>query len=323
MVLPYLTMATQLNHMDKVYNLKVIEYDNGSVEIRSYEQPLNDDYTYHFIDENEERKARFDKLQKEVRKAHKEREERMFNLFHPEQLNPFTGEMVVVLDEDEFEHYEAKRQHSLYVSRNRTIQAIYKYSRQAVWEYFITLTFDPEKVQRYDFSECMKKTRIWLNHQKARYAPDLQYLFVPEQHEDGAWHIHGVIARVGNMQITDSGRVSINGKAYKRISGNQNHHTIYNLSGWKFGYSTATKVMDTHKVSTYITKYITKDLCESSKNRKRYYRSQNISEPKETEWLVEGDKEEVIQQIAESLGVNLEYEKSVESFISVDYKFYQ
>ena len=309
--------------MGNVYNLKVIEYENGSVEIRTYEQPLNVDYTYHFVDENEERRERFDNLQKEVRKAHKEREEHIFNVFHPKQLNPFTNEMVVVLDEDEFDDYEAKRQHSLYVSRNRTIQAIYKYSRQAIWEYFITFTFDPKKVDRYEYSECMNKARKWFDNQKQRYAPDLQYLFVPELHKDGAWHIHGVIARVGIMKIYDSGRVSINNHAYIRTPKNEHYPWIYNLDGWKFGWSTATKVQDTHKVSTYITKYITKDLCQSSKNRKRYYRSQNISEPKETEWLVEGDKQEVIQQIAESLGVNLVYEKSVESYISVDYKFYQ
>ena len=63
-------------------------------------------------------------------------------------------------------------------SLNRTIHAIYKYSRQCNWEYFITLTFNKECVNRYDFSECMKKANKWFQHQHDRFAHDLKYLFV-------------------------------------------------------------------------------------------------------------------------------------------------
>lgn len=210
---------------------------------------------------------------------------------------------------------------------NRSVQEIYKYSRQVEWEYFITLTFDESKVDRYDFSTCMKKANQWFNNQQKRVASDLKYLYVPELHKDGAWHIHGLIADVGNMKIEDSGRVSIGGKAYVRTEKNSQYPTIYNLSGWKNGWSTATVVSDTHRVSTYITKYITKELCEVTKGKRRYYRSRNISEPKETTFIVEGtpeEKDEYIQMLVDSLGVDLVHEKSISgTYNAVTYRYYQ
>lgn len=195
------------------------------------------------------------------------------------------------------------------------------------WEYFITLTFDGTKVDRYNFDTCMCKAGQWFKNQHKRYANDLKYLYVPEMHQDGAWHIHGVIADVGNMKIEDSGRVSIGSKAYVRNEHNSQYPTIYNLSGWKYGWSTATVVKDAHKVSTYITKYITKELCGVTKNKRRYYRSRNISEPKETTFVVEGtpaEKEEFIKTLADSLGVDLIYEKSISGiYNAVDYRYYE
>lgn len=48
-------------------------------------------------------------------------------------------------------------------SFRRTRSALYMYARQCVWEYFITLTYSPDKIEnRYDFSLCMKRLMIGL-----------------------------------------------------------------------------------------------------------------------------------------------------------------
>lgn len=212
--------------MDGAYNFRIIQYANGSVEIRKYSSPVNAIYTGETTIEPVYKKPNKRESQKEY--------------------NPFTDEMERL---PTFEESDRSARNSL----NRTKQNIYKYSRQANWEYFIILTFDGAKVDRYDFDACMKKANKWFDHQKSRYASDLKYLFVPEQHKNGAWHIHGVICDIGEMKLTDSGRVAIGKKSYIRTSKNANYPTIYNLSGWRFGYSTATKVKDKHKVASYIT----------------------------------------------------------------------
>ena len=44
---------------------------------------------------------------------------------------------------------------------------------------------------------------------------------------------------------------------------------------------TATRVKDKERVTSYITKYITKDLCNASYGRKRYWCSRNLILPVE------------------------------------------
>ena len=265
-------MATHYSHfMEGAYNIRVIRYENGSFEIRQYSNPVNAVY----------------EGETSVTPIYQTGKKRKVNL----EYNPFTDEMEKLRT---IEDAERSAKNSL----NRTKQNIYKFSRQAEWEYFITLTFDGSKVNRYDFDECMHKANNWFNNQKKRKAPDLKYLFVPEQHKDGAWHIHGVIADVGEMSFADSGRVAIGKKAYRRSDVNSEFATIYNLSGWRFGFSTATRVRDKYKVASYITKYITKDLCESTFGKKRYYRSrkkgrkkrmnnENVESEKKTPIVVE------------------------------------
>lgn len=59
-----------------------------------------------------------------------------------------------------------------------------------------------------------------------------------------------------------------------------NGNTIYNIGNWKFGFTTASKVIDSARASSYITKYITKDLCSVTKFKKRYWSSRNCDRPK-------------------------------------------
>lgn len=119
-----------------------------------------------------------------------------------------------------------------------------------------------------DYDLLSDKVSKWLNNLRSRYAPDLKYLLVPELHKDGVhYHFHALIANTGNIQFIDSG-----------IKHNDN--IIYNIGNWKFGFTTASKVIDSARASSYITKYITKDLCSVTKFKKRYWSSRNCDRPK-------------------------------------------
>lgn len=171
---------------------------------------------------------------------------------------------------------------SAQVSINRTKNAIFSIARSNRWEYFFTLTFNPKKVDSKVYEIVSSKLSIWLNNLKKRYAPDLKYLFVPEFHLDGQkLHFHGLVSNIGDIPLQDSGKVSL-GKYVFDKERMPNGTTIYNLPKWHFGWSTATKIRDSKRASSYIVKYVTKDLRTLTRNKRRYLASNNLDMPIET-----------------------------------------
>lgn len=169
--------------------------------------------------------------------------------------------------------------HSMKASVNRTVNQIYTIARSNKWEYFVTLTINPEKLDNTDFNLISEKLNIWTNNLKKRYAPDLKYIIVPELHKDKTkWHFHGLFANIGKMPLTFSGKVCVGKFIYDYVR--KPYATkIYNIPLWKYGFSTATIIRDSGKASSYITKYITKDLSHILQNQHRYVASQNIKKP--------------------------------------------
>lgn len=111
------------------------------------------------------------------------------------------------------------------------------------FDYFVTWTLDPEKIDRYDPQKVSKKLQQFLKDMTKRH--NLRYLIIPEHHEDGAIHMHGLIS--GDIKLVDSGH-RVGDKA------------IYNMPQWKYGWSTAIPTYGkTEHIAKYITKYITKD----------------------------------------------------------------
>ena len=158
-------------------------------------------------------------------------------------------------------------EHAQTVSQNRSINKIYELMRSNMWEYFITLTFNPDKIDRFDYNACSGALVRWLNNIKHNYAPNLKYIIVPELHKNGAYHFHGLISDIGNIAMIDSGKKT------------RFHETIYNLGNYDLGFTTATKIKDSCKASNYITKYITKELCSTTKGKKWYWASRYLNKP--------------------------------------------
>lgn len=181
------------------------------------------------------------------------------------EYNPFTNEYEVIkIMKDENDRSKT-------VSNNRAKQKIYELARSNEWEYFLTLTFAKD---RYNYDLLTKKLSKWINNVKTNYSPDLKYIFVPELHKDGALHFHGIVSDIGNLPLVDSGHRDTNG------------NTIYNIDCYKMGFTTATKVTDSGRVASYMTKYITKDLMSYSKGKKKYWASRNLTKPNITEYNI-------------------------------------
>lgn len=158
---------------------------------------------------------------------------------------------------------------SIQVSRNRAKNMIYDYARSNDFQYFVTLTFNPDLVDSFNYSEVSTKLSQWLNNIRKRYAPDLHYLFVPELHRSGRYHFHGLLADIGNMRLDDSGMYTPDGKI------------IYNLGNYNLGFTTATEITDKQRTATYIGKYITKELSGHIRGKKHYWVSRNLNLPLE------------------------------------------
>lgn len=302
---PYLIMATHLTQMD-VFNLKITEFANGQVEIRKYSEPIGLE-KLNSVNMTKEQVARRVVLGKKFSELRRKGEV---------TYNPFENIEERIQTFEQLELEKARDEKNLKDSLNRTRQELYKLSRQCRWEYFITLTFSPEKIDRTDYCGCTKKACKWIKNQSSRNANGLKYVLVPELHSDNkSWHMHGLISDIGNISLLDSGKKS-GGK------------TIYNLSGWKYGFSTAVAIGtsddDVFKISNYITKYITKELCGFTKGKRRYFASRNIPKVIETTvWLKPSEIDNYIDEVVQSLGAILDYEKSCTGFVDVNYKYYR
>lgn len=243
------------------YNYKVYHYANGK-QIRLYNKPLckgsikenaNEDYEKNYFNENKQNK------------------ENKGN------------------EEEQLEEY--RKNLSIQSSMNRSVQSVYGIARANKWDWFLTITFDPKKVDSSNYEEVTRITSQWLKNLKKRVCPNMKYLLVPELHSDGIkWHMHGLLADCSELQLVDSGIVN-NGKI------------VYNLNNWKYGFSTVTAVEDTGRVSSYIVKYITKTLCEQSKGKKRFWASKNclrLEDVEEHGLYTENEMEEIMKKISES-----------------------
>lgn len=190
--------------------------------------------------------------------------------------NPF-------VDDAEYLILEPDPEESARVSFSRAKKKIYDIARANRWDWFLTFTFDGEKIDRYSYADCTKAFSYWLNNMR-KLCPDMVYLVVPEQHKDNAYHFHGLFSHVDGMNLEFSGHYDKQGRE------------VYNVGKYNWGYTTATKVSETHKASNYLTKYVTKDLCAMTKGKKKYWASRNVQVPEVTELLIEESSDERMRQ---------------------------
>jgi hypothetical protein len=82
-------------------------------------------------------------------------------------------------------------------------------------------------------------------------------------------------------------------------------------------------VQDVKKVSSYITKYITKDLCTSTEGKHRYFRSNNIPEVTTSEFQIDFENvTEFLELVSEQFNSTIGYQKKViGEYLTATYTF--
>ena len=274
------------------YNIQIVKYPTGT-QVRVYSdlvgvntyKPIDDDLFLDYMDDLGN--SHLVKLPSETGRISLE------NKFY---LNPFTEQYEKVRTVQDIEYSEKS-------SRNRTKKKLYYDLRSNYWKWFVTLTFDGKKVDRYNYDECVKKMSNWLDICR-RKCPDMQYILVVELHKDGAFHFHGVFNNCDELGFTLSGKRDKRGRP------------VYNIGKYKLGFATATLIDDLEKVCNYIGKYITKELCAVTFGKKRYWKSRNLLQADITTYTFDGFEKNDLMQL---LNQYSNFHKRVEGYLSVDY----
>lgn len=147
-------------------------------------------------------------------------------------------------------------------SISRARSSIFEYSMCNDFDYFVTLTLDPKKYDRYDLNGYIKDLGQFIRNYRRIHKVNVQYLFIPEKHKDGAWHIHGLIKGIPPDHLHVNRNGYLDWDAYSR----------------RFGWISLDKVRSKEAVSKYILKYVSKDIDNTitEKNKKMYYCSRGL-----------------------------------------------
>ncbi len=168
---------------------------------------------------------------------------------------------------EEFQTYDNKLSSAL----SRARSSIREYSLCNRWQYFFTFTIDGKRWARYGEAAL----RIFLHNllewfhslRKSKY-PHLRYLLVPEQHEDGAWHFHGLISGIKGFPFPPGAPRKLIEKGYLNWPDFQQ----------RYGWCSLGSLKDPIAVSHYVSLYITESTVElaSLKGLHTYYHSRGL-----------------------------------------------
>lgn len=169
------------------------------------------------------------------------------------------------------------------ISRARA--KIQEYALCNDWKYFVTLTLDKSKYDRHDLDKFKKDLGVFINNRNRDQGNKLAYLLIPEQHEDGAWHMHGLINGLKESEIHELNQEYFDkhtkGRVPKYIMDKwKKGGKVYAWTKYadKFGYITLDVVRDTKRITSYIKKYITKDMANNMQdcNKRLYLNSRGL-----------------------------------------------
>jgi hypothetical protein len=135
-------------------------------------------------------------------------------------------------------------------SISRTKSRIFEIAHCNEFQYFCTLTMNSEKRDRFDLNGFVKDFGQFVRdlNKKRVEGQKIEYLLIPEEHKNGAWHFHGLLRGFQKGEL-------------KR---NEYGYLNWNEYSEKFGFFSCSKVKKKENACRYITKYITKDMLKTS-----------------------------------------------------------
>lgn len=115
----------------------------------------------------------------------------------------------------------------------------------------MTISTKIKQYDRYDLELCIdniKKLMKKIKRQSTKEGGDFKYIFITEQHKDGAYHFHGMMKHLPKNDI------------YTNKNGYLSSHLIDTM-----GFNSFSPIKEYNKCCNYLTKYITKNCCKTEK----------------------------------------------------------
>ena len=154
-----------------------------------------------------------------------------------------------VRDKEQEQHYDAKLNEAFCRAKSLVLQ----YALCNPWDFFFTGTLDKTKFNRYDLDEYQQKLSQFIRDKRKAYGTQLQYLLIPEHHEDGAWHVHGLLSGLPDGVLRRFRRP----EPWYLVNSDYLNWTDYMD---KFGFCSLGPIKHPIATAFYITKYVSKDL---------------------------------------------------------------
>ena len=163
------------------------------------------------------------------------------------------------------------------------------------FDWFCTLTFDKDKIERTDDESVYIAYVKFINNIQHQF-PTIRYVTVLERHEDGNIHFHLVIGGVPwqKLGLVNTGKVCCHWATKKKKICSLEYYnktkdlhelketdglTVYNITSFIYGFTTATRIVSQDRCNSYIMKYVEKALGSTEIFRKRFYYSRNLVVP--------------------------------------------
>lgn len=176
---------------------------------------------------------------------------------------------------------------SIRTSISRSVRIVRELAACNPWQFFVTITLSPTLWQnRYtpnslqDVIKAMAKR--WRRKRKdgSSRCPNFKYLLIPEMHKDGAIHLHGFVSCMPNDCVPFTlEQVNSPQKLPKKICEKvRNGQDVFHCLEWEelFGYNTLEPISDLDKVSSYVVKYVSKEI-GATPFKARYWCSRGLS----------------------------------------------
>lgn len=159
------------------------------------------------------------------------------------------------------------------VSRSKNM--ILGYGKCNDWDYFVTFTLDPRKYDRFDLNTWRKHFAQYIRDLRKKTGYKLKYLLIPERHQDGAWHMHGLISGLPWDYLS-----KFDPAVHPLKLVHQGYRYLPEITD-KFGFNSFGKLRNRDAAAAYCLKYAGKGfaLQDMDAGTHLYYASQGLNKP--------------------------------------------
>lgn len=165
----------------------------------------------------------------------------------------------------------------------RAKSTIYDLINSNIWEYFVTITFNPTQSKEMGLDltkpqDVQKFLTTFIKNQNRKINSNIEYVLIPEYHENGNVHFHGVLRGLNKKDL----KQALNNQEFLKddnnnllVDGNNNPipnkyyqtpltrkgNPVYNWQPFsKYGFTDFEEIRNKSRIGSYCTKYINKEL---------------------------------------------------------------